>query len=527
LTVSWKDLLNYQLFAVNSLTGRRVPLRRIARANNNFSIKLSSFKRTHRLLKGTYYLSAVSLTKSVFSQSFAIEDLPVNVTALVQGPLLTVTIANPEEIDPEPEPGVYATLFLVLSTGSTNMFSVLMYAIKQPSEIFPEVSTYTLSDLKFLDGTPLVNGTYIAQIYFGGNPAPDYGASDPFYYSVGTLTLGEVLQAGNTASADIDMDDHDLNNINNLMFVTTTGFTGEQGIYATTQHTFVIHNDGVNVEPEGEPATYKGDVYIDTGNGGKIILGGVTKSVELRSTLNMSTNPDDPININGIGINMSGNDIENTHWILSNVTDEMLIRNNNSGGIRIDTSGTDAGGFTAQPVVLGGSAKAVQVDSKLIMSIDPESSINSVENNNVGIDMGGHAIIGIGSPLTMNYTSLPNSTLHQVGYKLSLIMFPPTGIIPTSSDGTFKTMTYLTIPTAGLYYMFFTTELSVTPGTGVPLQLTDADEYIYDTANYLSNNPSLKSIVFAKDIDTRFYVKTKLTSPGTFSKSFAYAIRIG
>jgi hypothetical protein len=408
LAVSWKDLLNYQLFVVNSLTGRRVPLRRIALANNSFSIKLSQFKRTHRLLNGTYYLSAVSLTKSVSSQSFAIEDLPVSVTALLQGSLLTVTIANPEEIDPEPEPGVYATLFLVHSTETTKMFSSLMYATKQPSQIFPEVSTYTLTDLTFLDGTPLVNGSYIAQIYFGNKP--QYTASDPFYYNItGEWPLSEVLQVGNTASTDINLDGHNI---------------------------------------------YSNSLYNIKGDKG-IVIGGTVDG----------TSPEDPnttnVNIKA-RLNMGGYEIQDCPSIFTQIDeDAMYIQNFGTGGLQLgyftgptNIVGTDINigttGETPGNVTLGGTdTTSVQLNSvfntngheikECIVISGTYTELDIVNKNSVtgnisigatsnegqppgaiffqsNLDMANHNIVGVGAPLLCSYTSLPTLVPSQVGY---------------------------------------------------------------------------------------------------------------
>jgi hypothetical protein len=449
LTVSWKDLLNYQLFAVNSLTGRRVPLRRIARANNTFSIKLSQFKRTHRLLKGTYYLSAVSLSKSVSSQSFAIEDLTVSVSvSLVQGNILTVTIANPSEINPEPEPDVYATLFLVHSTETTKMFSALMYAKEQPSEIFPEVSTYTLSNLKLIDNiTPLVSGAYVAQIYFGNKP--QYTASDSFYYSsTGEWGLSDVLQVGNTASADIDMNGNDLNNVNNLtlnglsgtsgqvlsvskdglslqwttqpslspatekldlsdnnivntnqiIFSGTTTTTDDQGIYSETL-LLNIYNKGIYNNGTEEV----GDIHLDTGANGNVRLGGISSSTMLMSPLVVdSTNLGNTINSpdnNNVGIDLGGKDLVGVSDIMlsSNITattteDNIFVITNSTGDTLVDSENAI--------LHIGRNATNAQLGSKLVMSTDPADSINK-NSNTVGIDMGNKAIQNI-SDLVFN-----------------------------------------------------------------------------------------------------------------------------
>jgi hypothetical protein len=477
LTVSWKDLLNYQLFAVNSLTGRRVPLRRIARANNNFSIKLSQFKRTHRLLKGTYYLSAVSLTSSVSSQSFAIEDLPVSVTALLQGSLLTVTIANPQEIDPEPEPGVYATLFLVLSMETTKMFSSLMYATKQPSQIFPEVSTYTLTDITFLDGTPLVNGSYIAQIYFGNKPAQDYGASDPFYYNItGEWPLSEVLQVGNTASTDIDLDGNDITNVNNIKL--QPNLDGGNNIYAQSELLTISNAGVVTYNEDGTiDKLVVGDVQIDSGPNGNVILGGAAEQVSINGPVYLArnttgTNPTylacnggtdtqyidfhcNSANNNNYDVRIQATGVASTdgQGSLSMYAGEVFINstlsmvNHNIVGVGNYITGTDG----TDLVITGG--KDISLSSAVDYNINFAPGGKGTVFSQSDFDMTSHKIINLGEPLLCSYTSLPTLLPTQVGFSADIVYTNSleSNVLPTEKNqlGSFG------IPSAGVWYIQF------------------------------------------------------------------------
>ena len=251
LNVSWTNLLGYQLFVIGPL-GRKVLVRpRIAKANNQFSINISRLKHTYNLLNGTYRMIASSPGKPlVQSASFTVEDLPVSLTtSLSSDNVLTVTIQNTEAIPVYPDPK-YLILFIFNTT--TQQYAALAFGFD--SNILPAKTNCTLSQQPDVYGNPLLNGNYVARIFYNTDEVASYESTNSVYYNVtGEWPLTTVLQAGNTASTDIDMDGNDLLNVRTIyatdidtnMFLSNNEFTVED-INADT-----IYTSGMWLLPAG------------------------------------------------------------------------------------------------------------------------------------------------------------------------------------------------------------------------------------------------------------------------------------
>ena len=260
LNVSWTNLLGRQLLIVNSITGKYVVIRqKIIQDNNAFSENISNFRHTYHLVNGTYYFLATKLGKSPIQSSLVVIDEPPEITiSLLQGNILTVNISTTEAIPSN------VGLYLVNQNNSSNA-----EVSNNSTQGFASEFTIKLSDLK-----SLVSGNYFLQFFSGITKL--YSPSNVFYYAEsGVWTLSDVLQAGNIASTDIDLTNHDILNAkindSNTIYTQNMWFPAGFLMSSTTSNSFngwlLCNGDQFNVNEYPELATILTDGNLPKLNG--------------------------------------------------------------------------------------------------------------------------------------------------------------------------------------------------------------------------------------------------------------------